>query len=104
MSASPHKESVSTSPITRDRTTIDIFTIHEQQAGRLVLDPAWVHPYLAVTANASLFSEAREEFGNEVASKLKLTKDGHFVLWPQPSDDPEDPQNVRFTFCSETHY
>ena len=40
-------------------------------------------------------SEAREEFGNEVASKLKLTKDGRFVLWPQPSDDPEDPQNVR---------
>ena len=46
-------------------------------------------------------SEAREEFGNEVTSKLKLTKDGRFVLWPQPSDDPEDPQNVRLSFLSE---
>ena len=46
-------------------------------------------------------SEAREEFGNEVTSKLKLTKDGRFVLWPQPSDDPEDPQNVRLSFSSE---
>ena len=36
-----HKESVSASPIdTRDRPTIDIFSIHEQRAGRLVLDPA----------------------------------------------------------------
>ena len=33
-----------------------------------------------------------------MASKLKLTKDGRFVLWPQPSDDPEDPQNVSLSF------
>ena len=46
-------------------------------------------------------SEAREEFGNEVTSKLKLTKDGRFVLWPQPSDDPEDPQNVCLSISSE---
>jgi hypothetical protein len=48
-------------------------------------------------------SEAREEFGNEVASKLKLTKDGRIVLWPQPSDDPEDPQNVCLSVSSEIH-
>lgn len=30
-----------------------------------------------------------------VASRLKLSLDRKFVLWPQPSDDPEDPQNVR---------
>lgn len=35
------------------------------------------------------------EFGEEVASKLKLSSDGTKVLWPQPTDDPEDPQNVR---------
>ena len=35
-----------------------------------------------------------------MASKLKLTKDGRFVLWPQPSDDPEDPQNVSLSFSS----
>ena len=36
-----HKESVAASPNgTRDRVTIDIFSIHEHRAGRLVLDPA----------------------------------------------------------------
>jgi hypothetical protein len=40
--------------------------------------------------------EAKIEFGDTVASKLKLTSDGTKVLWPQPTDDPEDPQNVRF--------
>ena len=55
--------------------------------------------YIAATSNTPFFtSEAREEFGNEVASKLKLTKDGRLVLWPQPSDDPEDPQNVSSSF------
>ncbi len=45
-------------------------------------------------------SEARIEFGDTVASRLKLSSDGKFVLWPQPSDDPEDPQNVRL--CTES--
>jgi hypothetical protein len=39
--------------------------------------------------------EAKIEFGEIFASKLKLTSDGTKVLWPQPTDDPEDPQNVR---------
>jgi len=43
--------------------------------------------------------EARIEFGDEVALRLKLSPDGKIVLWPQPSDDPEDPQNV--SPCSE---
>lgn len=37
--------------------------------------------------------EAKIEFGED-ANKLKLSKDGTTVLWPQPTDDPEDPQNV----------
>lgn len=37
--------------------------------------------------------EARREFGDAVASKLKLASDGRTILWPQPSDDPNDPQN-----------
>jgi hypothetical protein len=45
-------------------------------------------------------SEARIEFGDMVASRLKLSPDGKIVLWPQPSDDPEDPQNVRL--CPES--
>ena len=40
-------------------------------------------------------SEAHIEFGVEVASRLKLSPDTKTVLWPQPADDPEDPQNVR---------
>ena len=37
---------------------------------------------------------AHVEFGDEIASRLKLSPDGEIILWPQPSDDPEDPQNV----------
>lgn len=39
--------------------------------------------------------EARIEFGDDIAKALKLSEDGAVVLWPQPTDDPEDPQNVR---------
>lgn len=56
----------------------DIYSYHESNAGRLVVDPA----------------EARVEFGDKVADRLKLSVDGTVVLWPQPTDNPEDPQNV----------
>ncbi|KAF8500308.1 MFS general substrate transporter [Russula emetica] len=56
---------------------IDLTKYHEQSAGSLILDP----------------NEARIEFGDTIASRLKLSPDGKIVLWPQPSDDPEDPQN-----------
>ncbi|GAA5966202.1 hypothetical protein JCM21900_003331 [Sporobolomyces salmonicolor] len=45
--------------------------------GRLVVDPA----------------EARVEYGEEIASRLKTNRKGTKILWPQPSDDPNDPQN-----------
>lgn len=41
-----------------------------------------------------LNSKARIEFGETFTSKLKLTDDGTTILWPQPTDDPRDPQNV----------
>lgn len=56
---------------------IDFLKYQEQMAGRLVIDP----------------EEAKIEFGEAVASKLKLSRDGKKVLWPQPLDDPDDPQN-----------
>ncbi|KIK58511.1 hypothetical protein GYMLUDRAFT_45153 [Collybiopsis luxurians FD-317 M1] len=56
---------------------INLATFHEQKAGRLVVDP----------------KEARIEFGEAIASRLKLSKDGAKVLWPQPTDSPHDPQN-----------
>jgi len=37
--------------------------------------------------------EAKIEFGEAFASKLKLSKDGTKVLWPQPTDSPNDPLN-----------
>ncbi|KAJ7766319.1 MFS general substrate transporter [Mycena maculata] len=56
---------------------IDLYSFHEQAAGRLVIDPG----------------EAKVEFGEAVASRLKLSPDGTKVLWPQPTDSMEDPQN-----------
>jgi len=37
--------------------------------------------------------EAKVELGEEIAARLKLTKDGTKVLWPQPTDSEKDPQN-----------
>ncbi|KAH7929950.1 MFS general substrate transporter [Leucogyrophana mollusca] len=56
---------------------VDLLSFHEVNAGRLVIDP----------------KEAILELGPIVAAKLKLTHDGTKVLWPQPADDPNDPQN-----------
>ncbi|KAG1744209.1 major facilitator superfamily domain-containing protein [Suillus lakei] len=54
----------------------DPASYYEQAAGRLVIDP----------------QQAKVEFG-EAASTLKLSPDGSTILWPQPADDPNDPQN-----------
>ncbi|KAF8880031.1 major facilitator superfamily domain-containing protein [Infundibulicybe gibba] len=56
---------------------VDLLSFHEQRAGRLIIDP----------------QEAKIELGERVASRLKLSKDGTKVLWPQPTDSPHDPQN-----------
>ena len=37
--------------------------------------------------------EAEKELGVAVAARLKLSKDGTKVLWPQPTDSSLDPQN-----------
>ncbi|KAJ7690390.1 hypothetical protein B0H17DRAFT_1201735 [Mycena rosella] len=59
------------------QTAADLLGYHERNAGRLVVDPA----------------EAQRAFGKAVAARLKLSADGRYVLWPQPTSDPEDPQN-----------
>ncbi|PPR06452.1 hypothetical protein CVT24_002613 [Panaeolus cyanescens] len=56
---------------------VDLYTLHELHAGRLIIDP----------------EEAKVELGEAVAARLKLTKDGTKVLWPQPTDSALDPQN-----------
>ncbi|KZT22763.1 MFS general substrate transporter [Neolentinus lepideus HHB14362 ss-1] len=68
----------------REDSETDLLAFYEDRAGRLVVDPHCL---------TRPFREARAELGDAVASKLKLTNDGTKVLWPQPSDDPEDPQN-----------
>lgn len=74
----------------------DLVAYYENNAGRLVIDPGCVFFYFEDTLHKlSVCREARIEFGEEVAKRLKLTADGTTVLWPQPTDDPEDPQNVR---------
>ncbi len=85
---------------------IDLTRYHEQRVGRLVLDPECVYCFyfLVGLTNHSCNREARIEFGDKVASRLKLSPDGKIVLWPQPSDDPEDPQNVRLCLESITDY
>lgn len=56
---------------------MDFVTYYEQATGRLVVDP----------------EQAKVEFGEVMASRLKLSPDGSKVLWPQPANDPNDPQN-----------
>ncbi|KZT71737.1 MFS general substrate transporter [Daedalea quercina L-15889] len=60
-----------------DVDILELYSYHERNAGRLVIDP----------------EEAKVEFGDEIAERLKLSEDGTVILWPQPTEDPEDPQN-----------
>lgn len=38
--------------------------------------------------------EAERVFGKDVAANLKTNHHGNVVLYPQPTDNPDDPQNV----------
>jgi len=75
----------------------DLLAFHEQNAGRLIVDPECVFLFLWQHAEEMWCTishrEAKVELGEEVAARLKLTKDGTKVLWPQPTDSEKDPQN-----------
>lgn len=76
-------------------STIDLLSYHEHNAGRLVIDPECAFCSISLTDVLTFGRrEAKIEFGEAVAKTLKLSPDGTKVLWPQPADDPEDPQNV----------
>jgi hypothetical protein len=47
--------------------------------------------------------EAKAELGEEVFARLKLSEDGTKVLWPQPTDNSEDPQNASLTLILVSH-
>ena len=86
---------------------LDIHDLHVKRAGRLVVDPECVcippppFPCYRHGARRSrgahsfipTHREARVEFGDVFAGRLKTTDDGKTILWPQPYDTPEDPQN-----------
>jgi hypothetical protein len=73
---------------------IDLLSFHEQNAGRLIIDPECVFTtVIAARMDSGIDRKAKIELGTAVAARLKLTKDGTKVLWPQPTDSPKDPQN-----------
>lgn len=81
-----------------EKESVDIYSYHEKNAGRLIIDPKYVAPRSRcprLQLNYRFYNtrEAQIELGEEIASKLKLTKDGTKILWPQPTDSPLDPQN-----------
>ena len=80
-----------------DASEIDLYSFHEQHAGRLIIDPAYVCPPLSIsvpqTDHFHASREAKIELGAAVAARLKLSEDRTKVLWPQPTDSALDPQN-----------
>lgn len=73
----PQLEEYSDKIVVEVAEKFDPASYYEQAAGRLVIDP----------------QQAKVEFGETLASMLKLSPDGSTILWPQPTDDPNDPQN-----------
>ncbi|KAK0495912.1 MFS general substrate transporter [Armillaria luteobubalina] len=68
-----------------DAAEIDLATFHELHAGRLVIDPAY---------EPLLFNwRQKSNSARPCTSRLKLSRDGTKVLWPQPTDSARDPQN-----------
>jgi hypothetical protein len=91
--ASIHNKEHSSLTSLPDAFDIDLSSYHEKHAGRLIIDPKCVSPCGQLTTALTHIREARIEFGDAVAAKLKLSADGTKVLWPQPADSPFDPQN-----------
>lgn len=67
---------------------------YDSALGRSAQDQAAdAHGFHSHTGLVVDIEEARREFGDEIASKLKLASDGRTILWPQPTNRPDDPQN-----------
>lgn len=61
----------------RPETIAELNLAYEKGEGKVIVDP----------------DEARIEFGEALASQLKIDETGKMILWPQPDDSPDDPQN-----------
>jgi hypothetical protein len=66
-----------------ETSDIDLYSFHEQSAGRLVIDPECAPPFALLVGTNDPIREAKLEFGETFASRLKLSPDGTKVLWPQ---------------------
>ncbi|MBW0499177.1 hypothetical protein O181_038892 [Austropuccinia psidii MF-1] len=64
-------------PGLKPKTISQLNYLYEIGDGDLLLDPL----------------QARLQLGDELADQLKLDESTKLVLWPQPIDDPNDPQN-----------
>ena len=76
---------------TQQKSTSRRFTNYTQVDWSLIQRTSLSSPTILLTSH--VHSEAKIEFGETFASKLKLSRDGTKVLWPQPTDSPRDPQN-----------
>ncbi|KAH9821125.1 major facilitator superfamily domain-containing protein [Melampsora americana] len=70
-------ETETTKVINLPKTISDLNLYYANSQGKLIIDPL----------------EAEAEFGSELAANLKLDETRKIILWPQPSDSPDDPQN-----------
>ncbi|KAJ7764467.1 hypothetical protein B0H14DRAFT_2633587 [Mycena olivaceomarginata] len=61
---------------------------HDQQ-----IPCSYIRGWNTTWASNCYVRQAKVEFGEDVASRLKLSADRTKVLWPQPTDSPLDPQN-----------
>jgi hypothetical protein len=95
------------------RRLVDLNYEYERGSGRVIVDPAEAE--IEVIQQFLVFYEPRRQahviirlwgrlildltfrssrkLGKSLAAQLKLDKTGKVVLWPQPSADPNDPQN-----------
>ncbi|EGG10739.1 uncharacterized protein MELLADRAFT_103158 [Melampsora larici-populina 98AG31] len=61
----------------KPETIAELNLAYEKGQGKVIVDP----------------NEADIEFGEALASRLKTDETGKMILWPQPDDSPDDPQN-----------
>ncbi|KAH9810227.1 major facilitator superfamily domain-containing protein [Melampsora americana] len=64
-------------PNKKPETISELNLAYEKGQGKVIIDP----------------NEAHIEYGEALASQLKLDETGTMILWPQPDDNPDDPQN-----------
>jgi len=76
-------------PAKKELTTLSYVPFSRDQLDQA----ADAHGFHSHTGLVVDIDEARREFGDDIANSLKLASDGKTILWPQPTNRPDDPQN-----------